>query len=166
MVVVFFVLVAAAIANLRRSRLGSQMLAVRANERAAAAGGIDVAAVKLTAFAVGAFIAGISGALLGYQGGFVSADNFGFFVGLTLFAFVYLAGIASVSGGIAAGVITSGGILTVVLAQWVDSVTILPIIASIMLIFTAITNPSGFVAKTQSQLESLFRRVRPTSSKA
>ena len=39
------------VANLRRSVLGQQMLAVRANERAAAATGINVARVKITAYA-------------------------------------------------------------------------------------------------------------------
>jgi branched-subunit amino acid ABC-type transport system permease component len=158
--VVCFCLTAAGVANLRRSRLGSQMLAVRANERAAAAGGINVAMVKLTAFALGAFVAGLSGALLGYQGGFVSSDNFGFFAGLSLFAFAYLAGIASVSGAIVAGMVASGGLLTVILDHWFQSETYLPIISAILLIFTAITNPGGFVAKTHSDVQKLFRRLR------
>jgi ABC-type branched-subunit amino acid transport system permease subunit len=51
--------VALAVAKLRNSRLGSQMLAVRANERSAAAAGIDVVRVKLAAFAIAAFIAGL-----------------------------------------------------------------------------------------------------------
>jgi branched-subunit amino acid ABC-type transport system permease component len=159
---VFLCIVAGGVANLRRSRLGSQMLAVRANERAAAAGGINVAKVKLTSFAIGAFIAGLGGALLGFQGGFVSADNFGFFVGLTLFAFAYLAGIATIAGGIVAGLITPGGIMNVTLDRWVNSDTWLPIVAAILLIFTAITNPGGFVAETQSQVKRLVARLRPT----
>ena len=160
MLVVVFCLIVGGVANLRRSRLGSQMLAVRANERAAAAGGINVAKVKLTSFAIGAFVAGLGGALLGYQGGFVSSDNFDFFIGLTLFAFAYLAGIASIAGGIVAGLITPGGIMNVTLDRWVNSDTWLPIVAAILLIFTAITNPGGFVAETQSQVQGLVRRVR------
>lgn len=166
MLVVFFCLVAGGVANLRRSRLGSQMLAVRANERAAAAGGINVAKVKLSAFAIGAFVAGLGGALLGYQGGFVSANNFDFFFGLTLFAFAYLAGISTIAGGIVAGMITPGGIMTVVLDRWVNSDTWLPIVAAILLIFTAITNPGGFVAETQSQVGRLVNRIRALRQRA
>ena len=46
------------VAVLRRSRLGQRMLAVRSNERAAAAGGINVRNVKLATFAISSFIAG------------------------------------------------------------------------------------------------------------
>ena len=166
MVAVFFILVASGVANLRRSRLGSEMLAVRANEKAAAAGGINVAAIKLLAFAIGAFVAGISGALLGYQGSFVSADNFELFFGLTLFASVYLCGITSISGGVVAGVIMPGGIFIVVLNQWVSSATYVPIVGAILLIYTTITNPGGFVGETHESVRRLISRRRgrsPTS---
>src|SRR5690606_31045250 len=49
------------VASLRRSVLGQQMLAVRANERAAAAAGINVTRVKITAYAISSFIAGTAG---------------------------------------------------------------------------------------------------------
>ena len=55
------------VANLRRSNLGQRMLAVRSNERAAAAAGINVRNVKLAAFGISSFIAGIAGALYGYN---------------------------------------------------------------------------------------------------
>lgn len=158
MVAVCFILVAAGVANLRRSRLGSEMLAVRANEKAAAAGGIDVAAIKLLAFAIGAFVAGISGALLGYQGSFVSADNFNIFIGLTLFASVYLCGITSITGGIVAGVIVPGGIFIVVLDQWVSSATYVPMVGALLLIYTTITSPGGFVGEMQESLRKLGSR--------
>jgi ABC-type branched-subunit amino acid transport system permease subunit len=55
------VLVGLGVAFLRRSRLGASMLAVRANERSAAASGIAVNRVKIIAFAIGSFIAGLGG---------------------------------------------------------------------------------------------------------
>ena len=58
-----------AAANLRRSTTGRQMLALRSNERAAAAAGIDVARTKTAAFAVSTFIAGIGGAVIAYRQG-------------------------------------------------------------------------------------------------
>ncbi|MCW2530342.1 MAG: cysA1, partial [Pseudonocardiales bacterium] len=61
------VAVAIGVAMLRRSQLGSQMLALRANERSAAAAGVSVVRVKIFAFAIAAFVAGLGGALLAYQ---------------------------------------------------------------------------------------------------
>src|SRR5206468_10172447 len=94
------VLVGAALGTawLRRSRLGAAMLAVRANERSAAAAGIDVARTKILAFAIGAFIAGLGGALLGYQQTVADAEMFTAIGGLGLFATAYLAGITALSG--------------------------------------------------------------------
>ena len=60
------------VASLRRSVLGQQMLAVRANERAAAAAGINVARVKFTAYGISSFIAGTAGWMYAYNFGSVS----------------------------------------------------------------------------------------------
>ena len=51
-------------ANLRRGRAGRRLLAVRTNERAAAAIGVNVFEAKLYAFTLSAAIAGIGGVLL------------------------------------------------------------------------------------------------------
>ncbi len=83
---------------LRRGRLGRRFLAVRANERAAAACGVGLTATKLTAFALAAFVAGLGGALLGYGQGRLSFGSFGVFVSLSYLAAAYLGGIASVPG--------------------------------------------------------------------
>ena len=55
------------VANLRRSRTGRRLIAVRTNERAAASLGISVFGVKLYAFSVAAAIAGLAGILYGFQ---------------------------------------------------------------------------------------------------
>ena len=62
-----FVLAGLLVANLRRSRTGPRLIAVRTNERAAASLGICVFGVKLYAFAVAAAIAGLGGVLLGFR---------------------------------------------------------------------------------------------------
>ena len=69
------------IANVRRSSLGRQMLAVRSNERAAAAAGVNVTVVKLAGFGLAAFIAGIAGVMYSYEFGGVAATKFGAFAG-------------------------------------------------------------------------------------
>jgi ABC-type branched-subunit amino acid transport system ATPase component/branched-subunit amino acid ABC-type transport system permease component len=111
------VIVAVAVARLRTSRLGSAMLAVRADERSAAGVGINVARVKIIGFAIGAFIAGLGGCLIAYQALNVNDSPFTAIGGLALFTTVFLAGITSVSGGILAGLISAGGLLFIALGN-------------------------------------------------
>ena len=111
LVLAVLVAVGIGVAKLRTSTLGSEMLAVRANERSAAGAGINVVRVKLIAFAIAAFIAGLGGAMLGYFQGNVTFDAFTTLVGLALFAIAYVGGITSVSGGIVAGMLAAGGLV-------------------------------------------------------
>ena len=71
------ILLALLVANVRRSSLGQRMLAVRSNERAAAAAGINVRNTKLAGFGIAAFVAGMAGALYAYNFGSVSYSRFG-----------------------------------------------------------------------------------------
>jgi sulfate-transporting ATPase len=149
---VVLVLVALGVAKLRTSRLGSAMLAVRANERSAAASGISVVRVKLMAFAIGAFIAGLGGALLAYQQQTITFQSFSALGGLNLFTTAYLAGITSVAGGILAGVIAGSGIFYVLLDRRVDIGDWFPIVTGVLLIFTVIKNPEGVVGPMHEQI--------------
>ncbi|WP_330254991.1 branched-chain amino acid ABC transporter permease/ATP-binding protein [Nocardia sp. NBC_00565] len=143
MCVLVLIGIAVGVASLRRSRLGAAMLAVRANERSAAAAGINVRAVKLAAFGIGAFIAGIGGSLLAYQQTVVSAPTFTAIGGIGLFTAVYLAGVTSVSGGILAGIMAVGGIVYVLLNKAVDFGSWYEVVTGLALIVTVITNPEG-----------------------
>ena len=131
-----------------RSRLGSAMLAVRANERSAAGAGIDVVRVKLIAFAIAAFIAGLGGAMLAYFQGNVTFDSF-----TTLRRArrssppSTSAGITSVSGGIVAGMLAAGGLVAAD-APTSSSTSAASGTASsprVVLVFTIIKNPEGIV---------------------
>ena len=108
---IVLLLAAGGVALVRRSRLGAAMLAVRANERSAAASGVSVSQVKLIAFAIGGFLAGLGGAMLAYQQTSADYSSYTAVGSVTFFATVYIAGITSVSGGINAGVIAAGGII-------------------------------------------------------
>ena len=98
MVLVILVLIALAVSNLMRSSTGRRFLAVRSNERAGAAAGINVAANKLLAFGIASFLAGIAGGLIGYSRGQLSADSFSTFVNVSFLAFAYLGGITACRG--------------------------------------------------------------------
>jgi ABC-type branched-subunit amino acid transport system ATPase component/ABC-type branched-subunit amino acid transport system permease subunit len=153
LVLVVLIIVAVGVARLRTSRLGSAMLAVRANERSAAGSGINVVRVKLIAFAIGSFIAGLGGSLLGYKQGNVTFDSFTILVGIAMFATVYLAGITSVSGGILAGLLAANGIVFIALQRWLSLGDWYSTITGVALVFTVIRNPEGIVGPIHARLE-------------
>jgi ABC-type branched-subunit amino acid transport system ATPase component/branched-subunit amino acid ABC-type transport system permease component len=156
---VTLVLVALGVALLRRSTLGSAMLAVRANERSAAAAGVSVVRVKVLSFALASFIAGLGGSLLAYRRGTVSFESFTAIGGLAVLSTAYLAGITSVWGGINAGVLASSGIVFVALDRWVDLGSWFEVISGVLLIVTLITNPEG-VATIGHQIADRLARLR------
>lgn len=100
------------VSALRRSRLGGQMLAVRANERAAAAAGVNVRRTRVTAWALSGFVAGVGGVLLGYHQTAVSGQSFSLSRSLLLLAVTYIGGVAGVFGAVVGGLILPGGILS------------------------------------------------------
>lgn len=107
---VIAVVLALLVANLRLSSTGRQMLAVRTNERAAAAAGVNVSGTKLLAFGVSACIAGVAGSVIAYRSGAADRERFTYGQSLLFFAFAYLGGITRVSGAVAGGLLVSGGL--------------------------------------------------------
>jgi branched-chain amino acid transport system permease protein len=159
---VVVVLLALMIVNVRRSTTGRQLLAVRSNERAAAAAGVSVAGTKLLAFGLAAFVAGIGGALSGYRFGSVTPNTFGSLASLTFLAFAYLGGISSVSGAVLGGFIVAGGITFTAFQHWfhIDPKYTL-LLGGLGLIITAILNPQGIAGalrETGLVLRRLARR--------
>ncbi len=144
LLVVVALLVALMVANLRRSATGRRILAVRSNERAAAAAGVNVARTKLMAFAVSAFIAGLAGTLMAYRFGAVSDASFGVVASLTALAVAYLGGITSVSGAVTSGLVATSGVVFFATGEIFDAVGAWEIyVGGIFLILTAILNPEG-----------------------
>jgi ABC-type branched-subunit amino acid transport system ATPase component/branched-subunit amino acid ABC-type transport system permease component len=147
MCLIVCVVVAVGVAVLRRSSLGSAMLAVRANERSAAGIGVNVVFVKVLSFAIASFIAGIAGCLLAYRQGIITWESFGALLGLSIISTAYLAGVTSVFGGVQAGVIAAGGIVFFLLSEWIDlSGDAFIIISGVLVIVTLMRNPEGLAA--------------------
>ena len=143
-----FVVLAVIVVNLRRSPTGAHCLAVRANERAASAIGINTAAVKVLVFGVSAFIAGAAGGLIGYQQSRLSPESFSIFVSLGLLSIAYIGGIATVRGVIFAGlVLAPGGLMFTALERWFEIGRYQPLVAGVGVILSAILNPDGVAAK-------------------
>ena len=83
-----------------RSRHGRAFVAVRDDDVAAGMMGIDVAGTKARAFIVGAFYAGIGGALWAYQIRFVSVDQFTLFNSIWFIAMMIVGGLGSIVGAL------------------------------------------------------------------
>jgi branched-chain amino acid transport system permease protein len=84
--------------NLYNSRMGRAWMAVREDEVAAAASGVNTVAVKLLAFAIGASFAGLAGSYYGAKLSLVSSDNFQFLLSVTILIMVVLGGMGNIPG--------------------------------------------------------------------
>lgn len=165
MVTLVVLVIGLLVVGLRRSSLGLQMLAVRANERAAAANGINVARVKILAFAVSSFIAGVAGACMAYfnYGGF-SSISFDALLSVTLVASVLIAGSTTVSGAVIAGLGFAGGIIAVLIQKAVPTFPAwYEVFAGIGLMIAAVSLPEGIAgrfAEHGAWLSATFERLR------
>jgi branched-chain amino acid transport system permease protein len=131
------------VASLCRAAPGRRMLAVRANERAAAACGVDVPRTKVSAFVLAAFLAGLGGALLGYSQGSLSYESFGVFASLSVLAVAYLGGVASIAGALIGGLLVPGGLLATVLDATGFRPEHLLLVSGLALVVIAVLAPEG-----------------------
>jgi branched-chain amino acid transport system permease protein len=150
--VVVALLMALAVANIRKSASGRRMLATRSNERAANASGVNTARVKLEVFAASAFIAGVGGCLIAYRFGSVSDASFGTVASLTALAVAYLGGITCVSGAVTSGITASAGVAFYLIGNLFDALGQWEVfIGGALLILTAILNPEGIAGGIRKQ---------------
>ncbi|MGO4258851.1 ABC transporter permease subunit [Marmoricola sp. RAF53] len=146
------------VARLTRGRWGRRFLAVRDDERAAAAAGVNVSRTKLAAFALSSGLAGLGGALLAYSQGQASADSFTVLIGLSFVVYAYLGGITSVSGALVAAALAPAGLLYVILDNIVDLSTWYALISSVGLVVAILQNPEGAVGSLARLRERLRGR--------
>ncbi|MDR5778657.1 ABC transporter ATP-binding protein [Caballeronia sp. LZ065] len=91
--------------RLQHSRIGRAWAAIREDEIAAKAMGINTRNVKLLAFAMGASFGGLSGAMFGAFQGFVSPESFTFWESIVVLACVVLGGMGHIPGVILGAVL-------------------------------------------------------------
>ncbi|MFN8098233.1 MAG: branched-chain amino acid ABC transporter permease [Dermatophilaceae bacterium] len=84
--------------RLNNSRIGRGWIAIREDERAAEAMGVNVFGLKLFAFAGGAFLAGLAGTIKAHQDLAVSPDQYVFLESAFLVAAIVLGGMGTVAG--------------------------------------------------------------------
>lgn len=143
-VAVLLTLVGLSLANLRRTPTGRRMLAVRGNERAAAAVGINVARTKTYAIVLSSLIAGIGGGLLGYQQGVLSEPSFTTLASVGILAVAFVGGLGQVRGAVSAGIaVAAGGLIPTMLQLEINFGTYLPLVTGLLLTVFSLVNPDG-----------------------
>ena len=106
----FLLLVAVSVVicyRLQDSRIGRAWMAIREDEIAAKAMGINTRNMKLLAFAMGASFGGVSGAMFAAFQGFVSPESFSLMESVMIVAMVVLGGIGHIPGVILGAVLLS-----------------------------------------------------------
>jgi sulfate-transporting ATPase len=165
MLAVFVLLaVAVVISNTRRGKSGRQMLAVRTNERAASALGLNVVGVKLGAFCYGALIAATGGVLAiieypvaVYTTGTSAGD---IFQNIQLIDFAVLGGVGYASGPIFGGQGQPGGIATQIFSYIsANALNYVTVVFGILSLFVFVQAPNG-LARMQGDINFKKRTKR------
>jgi len=138
------------VASLVNSTYGRGFIAVRDDEIAAEAMGINTTKYKVTAFVVGAFFAGIAGGLYAHAKQFITPGGFGFMQSIAFVVMVILGGMGNTVGVILAA------ILLTLLPEGLRMLAGIPhlgwigdtrmIIYSLLLIVLMLTRPQGLFA--------------------
>ena len=110
--VILLILAIVLVRNLQNSRMGRAWAAIREDEVAAAAMGVNTVQAKLLAFAIGASLSGFAGTFYGAKLSLVSPENFGFVVSITVLVMVVLGGMGNIPG------VLSGALLLYWVAFW------------------------------------------------
>lgn len=147
---VFTVAAIILINNFIRSSHGRACISIREDEIAAEAMGINTTKYKVMAFAIGAFFAGIAGALYATYFYFLKPDLFGFLKSIDILVIVVLGGMGSLTGSIIAAVLLA--ILTAFLQSFA---AVRMIIYAALLVIIMIFRPKGLMGT--KEITDLFK---------
>lgn len=133
--------------NLKHSRHGRAITAIRDNRIAAEASGINVTYYKLLVFVVAAFFAGMAGVLYGHSLANIKAITFDYNMSIEILVIVVLGGMGSVRGSVIAAIILKA--LPEALREFSDYRMLL---YSILLIAIMLLNSSPKFAELKGRL--------------
>jgi sulfate-transporting ATPase len=135
--------------NVRRGRGGRRLVAVRSNERAAAALGLSVPTAKLFAFGVSAGVAGMAGVLIAFENTYVQYSSFDVFGSINVVISAVIGGVGFLFGALIGGLGANDGIITRVISSFVTSGFVSEWVTAILalnLIVILIANPNGIAS--------------------
>lgn len=149
--------------RLQESTHGRALLAIREDEIAAEAVGVDTTGYKVRAFVASSFFAGIAGALLGYYLTILTPKDFIFLRSVEVVVMVVLGGMGSASGAaLAAIVLTALPELLRPLREH-TGVDLRMVIYASLLLAMMLLRPKGMLGRMELW-EGRFWRRRPASS--
>ncbi len=151
------------VGNVRRSRVGRRMIAVRANERAAASLGVSVTGAKLYAFSLAAGVAGLGGVLLAFQNPVLQFNTFDPLTSVNFVGYATIGGIGHLAGPLYGSGFQNGGLGSLVLSKFGNLDAWLPVIGGVALILVLIQNPDGIAGTPAPKwIRRLTHRRRPS----
>jgi len=158
---------AALVVGVRSGPLGRRFLAVRANERAAAAAGIDVARTKVVGAALSSFVAAVAGVMIAYKSTTLTGAGLSAQDGLALLALAYLGGIGSIGDAIVGGILAPSGLFTVAILGGGSSIDQF-LLTGVGLVLVAVKFPEGIAGSwtmlLRSRRRSLESSIPPTGT--
>jgi branched-chain amino acid transport system permease protein len=158
--------------NLLRSTQGLAFFSVREDEIAAEAMGVNTTRIKVTAFVMSAFFAGVAGALFAHYDGYLQPLSFNFLRSIEIVTMVVLGGMGSISGAlVGAAILTiAPEFLRIVMGDlsrrgMVPSTLSIDIVRqllyALLLIVLMLTRPEGLFGGREVSLRGLFPRRKP-----
>ena len=155
------VLVIVVARRIATSTHGRALFAIRDDEVAAEALGVDTTRYKVLAFVLGAFFAGVAGGLFAHFLSYLNPSSFTFLKSIEVIAMVVLGGMGSITGSVLAAIVLT------LLPEVLRSVKELRmVIYSLMLIVLMITRPQGLMGTSELNLSRWFRRPPPPKAAA
>lgn len=145
---IFLAVVILIFSRLNNSRIGRGWVAIREDEKAAEAMGVNVFGLKLLAFAVGAFLAGLAGTIKAHQDAAVSPDQYQFLESAFLLAAIVLGGMGTI-----AGVLLGATILKLLPEKLRFFQEYRLLMFGLLLVLMMRFRPEGLVASRRRQLE-------------
>jgi branched-chain amino acid transport system permease protein len=147
--------------NVAHSTHGRALFAIRDDEIAAEALGVDTTSYKVLAFVLGAFFAGIAGGLFAHFLSYLNPNSFTFLRSIEVIAMVVLGGMGSISGSVLAAILLT--LLPELLRPVKDYRMV---IYSFMLILLMILRPQGLLGTAELSLRRFVKPAPPAKEMA
>lgn len=136
-----------------RSRHGRAVIAIREDEIAAEASGVNTTYYKLLAFVLAAFIAGVAGGLYAHHLGIIDPSKYDFNRSVEFLIMVVLGGMGSITGSI-----ISASVLTVLPELLRGFSNYRMLVYSIVLICVMLFRPTGLLGRAEFSLAGICKR--------
>jgi len=134
--------------RLRNSRIGRAWIALREDEIACVAMGIDMARTKLSAYALGAFWAGMIGVLFAAKQAYINPASFGFMESAIVLSIVVLGGMGSILG------VILGAFILILLPEYLRAFSEYRMLAfGAAMVLMMIFRPQGIISNIRQKYE-------------